>query len=152
MPPLYVAGLYGASRVASLRGNLRQVVVVDVLLVNWLVCEFARLSIDGQQLPAAFLAVDIVSALWLSFRIRGVAAALAEIFFVAQIIFNSAFFFAHAFDEWTHWIGLSILSWGQLLAVSGGILRHDLVEITRRAVSRLGLRGYLALGSKETDQ
>lgn len=152
MPPLYVAGLYGASRVATLRGNLRQVVVIDALMLNWLACEIARLTVPGEQLPAAFLCVDIVSALWLSMRVKGLVAGLAEIFYIALILFNAAFFFANAFDAWTHWIGLSILSWGQLVAVTGGIMRRDLVEIARGAAARLGLRRYLAIGNKEAER
>lgn len=149
MPALYVAALYGASRLATLRGNLRQVVVIDALMLNWLACEIARQSVPGGQLPAAFLCIDIVSALWLSFRVKGLCAGLAEIFYIALIIFNSAFFFANAFDAGIHWMGLSILSWGQLVAVTGGIMRRDLAEIARRASARLGLRRYLALGNEE---
>lgn len=152
MPPLYVASLYGASRLATLRGNLRQVVVIDALVLNWLACEFARLTVPGTELPAAFLCVDIVSALWLSMRVKGFVAGIAEIFYVAMILFNSAFFFANAFDEWTHWIGLSILSWGQLIGVLGGTIRHDLVKVARRAASGLGLRRYLAFGNEEAEK
>jgi hypothetical protein len=94
--------------------------------------------------------VDIVSALWLSFRVRGMVAGIAEIFYIALIMFNAAFFFGKAFDPWTHWIGLSILSWGQLTGVLGGILRHELVRLTGRATSRLGLQRFVAFGGKET--
>lgn len=152
MPPLYVAALYGGARLASVRGNLRQVVVIDVLLMNWLFCEIARQSVPGAQLPAAFLCVDIVSALWLSMRVNGLCAGIAEIFYIAQILFNAAFFFANAFNEWTHWIGLSILSWGQLVCVTGGMMRHDLVEVSRCAAARIGLRRYLAISDKEAGE
>ena len=80
MPPLYVAALYGVSRLATIRGNLRQVVVIDALMLNWLICELARLSVPEVRLPAAYLSIDIASALWLSFRVRGVVAGIAEIF------------------------------------------------------------------------
>lgn len=150
--PLYVAGLYGASRIASLRGNLRQAVVIDALMLNWFACEVARQTIPGAQLPAAYLCADISSALWLSLRVRGLCAGVAEIFYIALIMFNSAFFFARAFDEWTHWLGLSILSWGQLMLVTGGIVRHDLAKIARGAAAHFGLQRYLAFGNREAGE
>lgn len=152
MPPLYVATLYGASRLASARWNLRQVVVIDLLMLNWLACAVVREWIPGQQIPAAFLCIDIATALWLSLRVRGLVAGVAEVFYIAIILFNSAFFFGKAFDEWTHWVGLSILSWGQLVCVMGGIMRHDLVEIGRRAAARLGVQRYLAIRGREIDE
>lgn len=152
MPALYVAALYGASRLAGLHGNLRQVVVIDVLMVNWLVCAFARAYIPGGQLPAAFLCVDIATALWLSLRVKGLVAGVAEVFYIAIIMFNSAFFFANAFNEWTHWIGLSILAWGQLLAVTVGVLRRDLIKIAGRAIPGIGLLRRLAIRNKEIER
>lgn len=152
MPAFYVAALYGVSRLAATKGNPRHASVIDVLLVNWAVCDLATYIISGPRLPAAFLCIDIASALWLALRVRGAVSGVAEIFYIALILFNTLFFFASAFDAWVHWVGLSILSWGQLGAVSGGIMRNDLVEIARRAGARLGLRRFVAVGNEETDK
>ena len=149
MPPLYVAALYGASRLATIYGNPRQLVVLDAMALNWLACEFAQIMVAYPRVVAAYICIDIASAIWISMKVKGRCAGIAEAFYVAMILFNSAFFFKGAFDEWTHWKGASIISWGQLIFVAGGMFRHGLGQIARRAVSSMGLQRYLAFGDEE---
>lgn len=152
MPPMYVAALYTASRLVHHRGNLRQGIVLDVLALNWLCCAIVQELVDYPTIIAAYMLIDLVSATWLSRNVRGKCAGIAEMFYLALILFNAAFFFAHAFSNWTHWTGLSIISWTQLLCVCGGILRHDIIEGFNRFAARFGFKPHLALGHRKAEK
>lgn len=152
MPPLYVAVLYAIARLVHLRGNMSQGLVLDVLAINWLASSIANELIGYPRVVAAYIIVDLVSALWLSRNVKGKTAGVAEVFYIALILFNAAFFFRHAFSEWTHWIGLSILSWGQIICVAGGIMRHDIIEAVDRLSSRFGVKRYLAFSNREAEK
>lgn len=152
MPLLYVASLYCGQRIALMRGNARQGLVIDALAFNWLCCEIARVVISYPHLVPAYITIDVASAFWLSFNVRGRVAGIAEAFYVGMVLWNSAFFFMKAFQPMAHWWGLSVLSWGQVFFVMGGIVRHDLASLARAALSRLGLRRSLALGNRKDRQ
>ena len=152
MPPLYVAALYTVARLVHLRGNMRQGLVLDVLALNWLVCSIANEVIDYPRIVAAYMIIDLVSAVWLSRNVKGKCAGVAEVFYIATILFNATFFFLTAFDQWTHWYGLSLISWGQLLCVTGGIARHDIAQYLDRLSARVGVKRYLAFRNQETDR
>jgi len=152
LPSLYVAALYGVSRWVAARGNHRQGIVVDTLAVNWLLCELANQTIDYPRVVAAYIAIDVASALWLSYNVKGRVAGLAQMFYAALILWNGFFYFLEQFTPMTHWYGLSALSWAQLVVVVGGITRHDIAQVSRGAWSRLGLRRYLGFGNKKADE
>ena len=152
LPPLYVAGLYLAQRLAYLRGNRRQGMVVDALALNWLVATLASIIMPYPELVPAYIVIDFCSALWLSRMVAGRVAGVAEIFYVGMILWNSAFFFMSAFSPMDHWWGLSILAWGQFAFVTGGVLRHDIVEAARNLTSRFGVHDYLAFSDREADK
>lgn len=151
MPTLYVAALYTVARLVHLRGNMRQGLVLDVLALNWLACSIANEVVGYPRVVAAYIVVDLVSALWLSRNVRGRVSGIAEIFYIALILFNAAYFFRHAFTPWTHWAGLSILSWGQLALVTGGIVRHDVVTSLDLLAARLGIKRHMAVGNREIE-
>lgn len=152
MPPLYLAFLYALSRFVAMRGNFNHALVLDALALNWLCCTVADLAIGYQNNVAAYICVDIASGLWLSLKVRGKCSGVAEIFYIALIIFNAAFFFRKAFSPWTHWVGLSMLSWGQLLAVTGGIFRHDLAQAAGHIPTLDVLRRHLGFRKKEASR
>lgn len=149
MPPLYVAALYAVMRVATIRGNANQAIVIDALALNWLAATIASKAIPYPNVVPAYICIDMASALWLSLKVRGRVSGIAEIFYIALIIFNAAFFFARAFSPWTHWVGLSVISWGQLAAVTAGVLRHDLAKAAGHLPIVLWVRRHLAFGKKE---
>lgn len=146
---LYLIVLYVASRLVAMRGEFHQSVVIDALAVNWLASEMANVFIGYPNNVVAYMGIDLTSALWLSYRVPGFCAGLAEMFYVAFIMFNAAYFFRSAFDAWTHWVGLSLLSWGQLFAVTGGVMRHDLAEAYGHRTTFDWVRRRLAIGKKE---
>lgn len=152
MPPLYVAALYGASRLVAFRGNPRQGVVLDAIAVNWLACSIVREVVEYPNIIVAYMMIDIVTAFWLASKVRGKCSGIAEGFYLAQILFSAAYFFKDAFDSMTHWTGLSILSWGQLMAVTGGIMRNELRQALDRISTRLGVQRYLAFGDRKDDK
>lgn len=152
LPPLYVGALYAASRVALLRGNARQGIVVDALAFNWLCATLASAVIPYPNVVPAYICIDMMSALWLSLRVQGRCAGIAEVFYLALILFNAAFFFRRAFSPWTHWVGLSVISWGQLVAVTTGVLRHDLAKVAGHYSAFRWVRNHLGLRKKETQR
>lgn len=144
MPPLYVAALYGASRLAALRGNARQMTVIDAVAFNWLLCTIEQSLVPYPDVVPTYMCTDVMTALWLSLRVKGKCSGIAEMFYIALIMFNAAFFFRHAFSPWTHWVGLSMLSWGQLLAIIWGVMRHDLAKVAERFAALLGVQRHMA--------
>lgn len=152
LPPLYVAALYASSRYAGARGNERQGLVIDTLAVNWLLCELANQAIDYPRVVGAYIAIDVASALWLSFNVKGKVAGIAQAFYVALILWNAAFFFMNQFTPMTHWTGLSIVSWTQLAFVISGIARHDIYKAFSGVRARLGVFRYLGFGKKKADE
>lgn len=147
LPSLYVAGLYMAQRLAYLRGNMWHGMVVDAMAFNWLCSTLASILVPYPYLVPVYIAIDFCSALWLSRMVAGRVAGIAEIFYVGMIMWNSTFFFMSAFSPMDHWWGLSILAWGQFVFVTGGVLRHDIIEAVRNLAARLRLRDYLAIGN-----
>lgn len=150
LPPLYVGALYATSRYAGARGNERQGLVIDTLAVNWLLCELANLTVDYPRVVGAYIAIDVASALWLSFNVKGRVAGIAEAFYVALILWNATFFFANQFTPMTHWTGLSVLSWAQLAFVISGVARHDFYKAARSVGARLGLQRPYGLRQEES--
>ena len=101
---------YTVARLVHRRGNMRQGLVLDVLALNWLACSIA----NGNGLPkgGSRLASSSIWFLHCGCRanVRGVSG-IAEIFYIALILFNAAYFFRH-FHAVDALPVFSILSWG----------------------------------------
>lgn len=145
-PIAYLALLYGAVRLAAVRGNGQQRVVLDVIFIVWVACSVIREAFgDSPHVAFGYMLVDIVAALWLASKVRGRVSGIAETFFLSMILFNFVIWSRGEINSWMHWTGLALLSLGQIIGVVGGILRHELRGIVSRAAARLGLRGRLAV-------
>lgn len=151
LPPLYVAAIYASSRLAAMRGNERQGLVIDALALNWLLCELANLAIDYPRVVGAYITVDVASALWI-YSVKGRVAGIAQAFYVGMILWNAAFFFMQQFTPMTHWTGLSVLSWAQLAFVVTGVARHDIAKLLSGLGARVGLQRHLGIGEKKTEK
>ena len=116
---LYLAALW----------SIRRNDIGHALAVNWAVNQAAVMLNAGHPNFIVFIAVDLLTGVWLSLHVQTKAARQAAVFFLPMIALNAAAYVVGQPTPAWHYGVLFGLAWLQLIWVVTGIWGNGLMEI-----------------------
>lgn len=102
--------------------------IADALAVNWLVNQCVVMMNGGYAYLPAFIAIDFLTGVYLSFYDGGNLARRASKFFIPMVALNAAGYVGGGEAPDWHYPVLFALAWAQLLAVGFGVWGNGLLE------------------------